>query len=103
MLPPAPGLLSITKVQPVFLAMRCVSARELVSVPPPGGNGMTKRMGFVGYCAAAGNAAMHARTKRIALMGGEVIIAAGRHHMNKSALVLLAAAFAASQPFGQAA
>src|SRR6185295_6132237 len=49
-----------------FLAMRCVSARELVSVPPPGGNGTMKRMGFDGYVCACAIAAAHASaTSRI--------------------------------------
>src|SRR3989304_1842153 len=33
--------------------MRCAITRATMSVPPPGGNGTMKRIGFVGYLSAA--------------------------------------------------
>src|SRR5512140_597272 len=51
-LPPAPGLLSITKVQPVAAATFWLVSRATMSVPPPGGNGTTRRIGLAGQACA---------------------------------------------------
>ena len=49
MLPPAPGLFSITKVWPIAMVILCAMMREMVSEEPPAENGTMRRTGFSGY------------------------------------------------------
>src|SRR6201986_3297458 len=51
MLPPAPGLLSITTDWPQISARRLPIRRAVMSVEPPGVNGTTMCTGFVGHVA----------------------------------------------------
>src|SRR5687767_1071075 len=51
-LPPEPGLLSMTTVQPVFVASFCATSRPMMSVPPPAGNGTINLMGLAGQACA---------------------------------------------------
>src|SRR6185295_8658288 len=53
MLPPAPGRLSTTTCAFHASASRCAAARAMMSVAPPGGNGTTMRIGWLGYAACA--------------------------------------------------
>ena len=46
--PPAPVRFSITTGCPQFSLIFCAMMRASVSVPPPGENGTTKRIGLVG-------------------------------------------------------
>src|SRR5258706_16387379 len=52
MLPPAPGLFSITTDWPLTSGRRLPTRRAVVSVEPPGANGTTMRTGFAGQPAA---------------------------------------------------
>src|SRR5467141_2446331 len=52
MLPPAPGLFSITTVWPHTSCRRLPMRRAVVSVEPPGANGTTMRTVFAGQSAA---------------------------------------------------
>src|SRR6476659_2999213 len=52
MLPPAPGLFSITTVWPHTSCRRLPTRRAVISVEPPGVNGTTMRTGFAGQSAA---------------------------------------------------
>src|SRR6218665_2366080 len=45
-LPPAPGRLSTTTLQRFCSAIFCATVRAIMSVPPPGGNGTIRRIGF---------------------------------------------------------
>src|SRR5262245_27428892 len=50
----------------------CAATRAMKSVPPPGANGATKRIGFTGYCcAAAGAAASASAQQRWRMADGE--------------------------------
>src|SRR5215212_10275047 len=69
MLPPAPGLFSITTDWPQTSCRRLPTRRAVVSVEPPGVNGTTTRTGLAGHSAAA---ACDAR------MEGSAIAAAAR-------------------------
>src|SRR5438132_1290336 len=51
MLPPAPGLFSITTVWPQTSCRRLPMRRAVMSVEPPGVNGTTMRTGFAGQSA----------------------------------------------------
>src|SRR5690242_1842278 len=51
--PPAPPRLSTTSGRPSSRAMPSAAMRPMMSVEPPGGNGMIKRSGFAGYDWAA--------------------------------------------------
>src|SRR3954468_8056912 len=68
MVPPAPPTFSTTTVWPSGARMRSAMMRAVVSVEPPGGNGDTSVIGFVGKpCAPASPAAAnsaHATVKR---------------------------------------
>src|SRR6266849_6325089 len=59
MLPPAPGLFSITTDWPQTSCRRLPTRRAVVSVEPPGANGTTTRTDLTGQSAA------EAREKRI--------------------------------------
>src|SRR4029453_12973438 len=69
MLPPPPGLLSMTMVHLVAALIFSPTRRESVSVPPPGGNGTTMRIGLSGHFAWAnawmGSAASAATAARL--------------------------------------
>src|SRR5688500_3942137 len=52
MLPPAPARLSGTNCTPYALVSVSAAKRPMMSVGPPGGNGMITRTGLVGYCCA---------------------------------------------------
>src|SRR5213592_4844466 len=54
MVVPAPGLFSMMIGWPRRGESFSPTARATMSTPPPGGNGAMKRIGFAGYCAAAG-------------------------------------------------
>src|SRR6185436_9962765 len=54
MLPPAPGLLSTTTVHLFISVSFCATTRDMMSVPPAGGNGTISLIGLLGYsCATA--------------------------------------------------
>src|SRR5260221_13417122 len=57
MLPPAPGLLSITMSHLAALAIDCAIERDSTSVPPAGGKGTTSLIGLLGYASCASTAA----------------------------------------------
>jgi hypothetical protein len=67
MLPPAPGLFSITTDWPHTSCRRLPTRRAVMSVEPPGGNGTTMRTDLCGHSAPA------ARAERI---GGAAMAAA---------------------------
>src|SRR4051812_16826863 len=69
MLPPAPGLFSITTDWPQTSCRRLPTRRAVVSVEPPGVNGTTTRTGLAGHSAA---------TARDGRMEGAAIAAAAR-------------------------
>src|SRR5689334_1768818 len=50
MLPPAPARLSAMNCVPYALVSVSATRRPMMSVGPPGGNGMMTRTGLVGYC-----------------------------------------------------
>src|SRR5260370_39837098 len=52
MLPPAPGLFSITTDWPHTSCRRLPTRRAVISVEPPGGDGTTMHTGFAGQSAA---------------------------------------------------
>ena len=57
--PPAPVRFSITTGCPQFSLIFCAMMRASVSVPPPGENGTTKRIGLVGnFCCACATPGM---------------------------------------------
>src|SRR5947209_17131143 len=65
MLPPAPARFSMMKGCPRISAIFGVTVRATMSVPPPGGNGTTTRIGFDGkLCASALAAKASANAKR---------------------------------------
>src|SRR6185436_17930696 len=58
MLPPAPGRLSTTTVHLLASVSFCATTRDMMSVPPAGGNGTISLIGLFGYsCAPAASAA----------------------------------------------
>jgi hypothetical protein len=62
-LPPAPGLLSTTTVQPSVWLSLSATMRAMMSVPPAGGNGTMSLIGLAGYvCAMAPPATAAAAT-----------------------------------------
>src|SRR5882672_114728 len=52
MLPPAPPRFSTTTCWPRPSDIFWASGRPMVSLPPPGGYGSTRRIGLTGYCCA---------------------------------------------------
>src|SRR5438093_6869405 len=58
----APGLFSTTKATPICALSCCVRMRIRTSGEPPAADGMTKRIGFSGYPAAA--PALQAKSSR---------------------------------------
>jgi hypothetical protein len=52
-MPSPPGLVSTTTGWPSSCASGCVKMRAPSSAAPPGGKGTMKRIGLLGYCAAA--------------------------------------------------
>src|SRR6218665_1840910 len=65
-LPPAPGGLSIPRVQPACVASLSASKRAIVSVPPPGGNGTTSLIGLAGQTSWANQAPASGASKAAA-------------------------------------
>src|SRR5262245_61866465 len=62
MTPPAPPRFSITTACPRFSDSAGTTLRVTMSVPPPGAAGTTRRIGFAGYCASAGEMSGAARS-----------------------------------------
>src|SRR3990172_4933958 len=76
--PAAPGRLSITTCCFICAESDFAITRAAASVPPPGGNGTTRRIGFSGYAAPASSGTANMNTPRQTLRNRLILIPHGR-------------------------
>src|SRR5262245_44856098 len=76
-LPPPPGMFSITTCWPNASETFCATRRAITSVGPPAANGTSIRIGFVGYVCAKPSAAESAEISAAAMHAASARTVAG--------------------------